>query len=127
MGDAVMFAFDDTESAVRVLTALHRDFAPAAEQLGIAALRVHSGAHLGEVTVAHDGDIYGQTVNIAARIQGGAAPGQIVVSDAFAKAAANANYRDMGQQKFKNVPEVIACHELLASLPPLKLAVEQAI
>lgn len=126
MGDAVMFAFDDPAAAVKVLTALHRDFAPAAEQLGITPLLVHSGAHMGEVTVAHDGDIYGQTVNIAARIQGGAAAGQIVVSDTFAMAAGSASYRDMGKRQFKNVPESISCRELLPSIPALNLAAEQA-
>ena len=118
MGDAVMFAFDDATSAAQVLTALHRDFAPAADQIGIKALPVHSGAHLGEVTIAHDGDIYGQTVNVAERIQGTAGPGQIVVSEAFAIATEGASYRDMGPQQFRNVPEAISCRELqgLASL-----------
>ena len=117
MGDAVMFAFDDAPTAAKVLAALHRDFAPAAEQFGLTALQVHSGAHMGEVTIAHDGDVYGQTVNIAARIQGGAAPGQIVVSETFAVAAKSAAYRDLGPQKFKNVPEVISCLELLLPAP----------
>ena len=119
MGDAVMFAFDDAPTAAKVLAALHRDFAPAAEQFGLTALQVHSGAHMGEVTIAHDGDVYGQTVNIAARIQGGAAPGQIVVSETFAVSAKSAAYRDLGPQKFKNVPEAISCLELLSSAPQI--------
>ena len=119
MGDAVMFAFDDATSAAKVLTALHRDFASAAEQLGVTVLPVHSGAHMGEVTVAHDGDLYGQTVNIAARIQGAAGPGQVVVSETFAAAAENAAFRDLGQQKFKNVPEAISCLELLQPMKQL--------
>ncbi len=122
MGDAVMFAFDDANSAITVLTALHHDFAPAAGQLGVTALPVHSGAHTGEVTVAHDGDIYGQTVNIAARIQGSAAPGQIVVSESVAAAASPANYRDLGFRQFKNVPEAIPCRELLPAAASLAQA-----
>ena len=115
MGDAVLFAFDDATTAARVLSALHRDFPGAAEQLGITALPVHSGAHLGEVTEASDGDLYGQTVNIAARLQGGAIPGQIVVSEAFATATDSADYRNLGPRQFKNLPEAISCHELLLS------------
>jgi class 3 adenylate cyclase len=114
MGDAVMFAFDDAASAGNVMKALHDGFASAADQLGLTALQVHSGAHLGEVTVARDGDLYGQTVNVAARIQGSAEPGQIVVSDAFASAYEGATYRNIGPRKFKNVPEVVSCRELLA-------------
>ena len=113
MGDAVLFAFDDATTAARVLLALHRDFPGAAEQLGITALPVHSGAHLGEVTEAGDGDLYGQTVNITARLQGGAIPGQIVVSEAFALAADTAHYNKLGPRQFKNVPDAILCHELL--------------
>ena len=112
MGDAILFAFDDATTAVKVLSTLHRDFASGAEQLGLAALPVHSGAHWGEVTVAQDDDLYGQTVNIAARIQGAAAPGQIVVSDTFAAAAGGAGYRDLGPRQFKNVPQPVACLEL---------------
>lgn len=123
MGDAVMFAFDDAPTAAKVLSALHGDFAPAAEQLGITPLKVHSGAHMGEVTIAHDGDLYGQTVNIAARIQGAAAPGQIMVSDTFASATESSSYRDMGPQQFKNLPEAISCRELLIPVPSVKLAV----
>jgi class 3 adenylate cyclase len=119
MGDAVMLAFDDASSAVKVLTALHRDFVPAAEQFGLVTLQVHSGAHLGELTVARDGDLYGQTVNIAARIQGSAKPGQIVVSKAVATADGGATFRELGPQQFKNVPDPITCYELVpaAGLP----------
>lgn len=112
MGDAILFAFDDAPAAVKALTVLHRDFGMAAEQVGLIPLPVHSGVHLGEVTIAHDGDIYGQTVNIAARIQNAAAPGQIVVSDTFAEAAGGAGYRDLGPRQFKNVPQPVTCLEL---------------
>ena len=128
MGDAILFAFDDASTAVKVLAALHRDFAPAAEQVGLVPLPLHSGAHVGEVTVAHDGDIYGQTVNVAARIQGIAPAGQIVVSDAFATAAGSDGFRVIGPRRFKNVPLPIACLELSTphvdqndpTLPPLR-------
>jgi len=112
MGDAVMLAFDEAGSALHVLEGLHRNFPRAAEQLGLTQLPVHSGAHLGEVTVAHDGDIYGQTVNIAARIQGSAAPGQIVVSAVLAAACEGARFKDLGARQFKNVPDPIPCLEL---------------
>lgn len=116
MGDAVLFAFEDVPTAARVLSALHRDFRPAAEQLGLEPLAVHSGAHWGEVTVAHDGDIYGQTVNIAARIQGSAETGQVVASKAFADLARDAaSFRALGSRQFKNVAEPVLCEEMAAS------------
>lgn len=116
MGDAVMFAFEDVPSALRVLEQLHRGFADAARSLGIEALPVHSGAHIGEVTIAHDGDIYGQTVNVAARIQGSASPGQVVVSAALAQEAKGWRFEDLGPRTFKNVPAAIDCRALATSL-----------
>jgi class 3 adenylate cyclase len=112
MGDAVMFAFEDARSALQVIEGLHREFPTAAVQLGLEPLPVHSGAHIGEVTVAHDGDIYGQTVNIAARIQGSATPGQIVVSAAVAEDTDVSRFKELGARRFKNVPEPISCLEL---------------
>jgi class 3 adenylate cyclase len=114
MGDAVLFAFDDAQSESKALTALHRDFQPAAQQLGLEMLPVHSGAHWGEVTVARDGDLYGQVVNIAARLQASSEAGQIVVSRAFAELARHVTpMRDLGLRQFKNVAEHIQCEELV--------------
>jgi class 3 adenylate cyclase len=115
MGDAVMFAFDDAAAAMRVLAELHREFPKAASNIGLEVLPVHSGAHVGEVTVAHDGDIYGQTVNIAARIQGSASSGQIVVSGALAGCVPTLAFEDLGPRGFKNVPEPIPCRALKIS------------
>lgn len=118
MGDAVMFAFDDAASAVAVLTALRAEFPLAAQQLGLDALPLHSGAHWGEVTVAHDGDVYGQTVNLAARIQSSAGAHQIVVSADFARAMEEANCTLLGERRFKNVPEPVVCWELAIPCAP---------
>ena len=77
-------------------------------------LPVHSGAHWGEVTVARDGDLYGQVVNIAARLQASSEAGQIVVSRAFAELARHvAPMRDLGLRQFKNVADRIQCEELI--------------
>lgn len=94
--------------------ALHRDFEAASHELGLEALPVHSGAHWGEVTVAHDGDLYGQVVNITARLQASSNAGQVVVSRAFADLARHsAALRDLGLRQFKNVTERIPCEELV--------------
>lgn len=112
MGDAVLLAFDDAANAARALAALHRDFPPAAAAVGVEPLPVHSGAHVGEVTITADGDVFGQTVNIAARLQGLASPGQAVVSEAFARASGAASHRRLGAQPLKNVPEPVECEEM---------------
>lgn len=117
MGDAVILAFDSAASAARAIESLHHEFAVAAPVLGLEPLPMHSGAHYGEVTQTHDGDLYGQTINIAARLLSLAAPGQQVVSAEFAAAAAlhGPRLRDMGPKRLKNVPEPVECHEIVAA------------
>ncbi len=78
-GDAVLAEFSSTGSAVECALSLQRAFGLASEAHGQpATLRV--GVHVGEVTRAPDGDIYGDGVNVAARLQTAAEPAQVVVS-----------------------------------------------
>lgn len=115
IGDAVMLEFPDATGASGALAALHAEFPAAARAIGLEPLPVHSGAHIGEVVVGRDGDLFGQTVNLAARLQGEAQHGQIVVSDAFIAGldAERGNHRTLGMRRLKNVPEPMQCHELL--------------
>ena len=121
MGDAVMLAFPQAAPAAEAILALHERFPPAAAALGLEGLPLHTGAHFGEVVETHDGDVYGQTVNIAARVQGGAETGQAVVSEAFATATGwpSQRFLSLGPRQFKNVPEPIACFSIVAALPNL--------
>jgi class 3 adenylate cyclase/DNA-binding transcriptional MerR regulator len=74
LGDGVMFHFPDPAQAVRCGLELV-DRLPRA---GLPAARV--GLHSGPV-VFQDGDYFGRTVNIAARITDYARPGEVLVSD----------------------------------------------
>lgn len=114
MGDAVLIVFDDASDAAHVLGALPVEFSKAAAQIGVAALPVHSGAHFGDITVTADGDVYGQTVNLAARLQSSAESGQALVSEAFASAANHAGLVPVGARTFKNVAEPIQCFAMQA-------------
>ena len=117
MGDAVMMAFPEAAGATRAILALHERFPPAAAALGLEPLPLHTGAHFGEVVETHDGDLYGQTVNIAARVQGGAEAGEAMVSEAFAVASGcdAGALRPIGERTFKNVPEPVTCFALTGS------------
>jgi class 3 adenylate cyclase len=80
IGDAVLAEFGSTQSAVQAAVALQERFSTEARELGIdGALRI--GVHLGEVTATPDGDLYGDGINTAARLQREAEPGQVVVSE----------------------------------------------
>ena len=79
-GDAVLTVFDSADAALRSALALRDGFTDSAVvQEHECGLRI--GVHLGEVVEAEDGDVYGDGVNVASRIEGQADAGQVVVSE----------------------------------------------
>jgi adenylate cyclase len=80
LGDAVLAEFPSTEMAVRAAAVLSKDYAKQSAKTGRAHdLRI--GVHVGDVAVDADGDLYGDGVNAAARIEAAVNPGQVVVSE----------------------------------------------
>lgn len=83
LGDGVMFHFADASDAVQCALAL----VAKAPELGFPPARV--GAEVGPV-VFRDGDYFGQTVNVAARITDHAGPREVLVSTAIVEAVGEA-------------------------------------
>ncbi|RWB92805.1 adenylate/guanylate cyclase domain-containing protein [Mesorhizobium sp.] len=103
------------------------------------------GIHLGDVVVESDGDLMGDGVNIASRLEGVAAPGAICLSeDAYrqVKARLDLSVSDLGNTQLKNIAEPIRVYSLrvgtaeakatatsesatsrLATVPPPKLSI----
>src|SRR5438105_2942084 len=80
LGDAVLAEFPSTELAVRAATVLSEQYSEQSAKTGRAHdLRI--GVHVGDVAVGSDGDLYGDAVNAAARIEAAAEPGQVVVTE----------------------------------------------
>src|SRR4030095_10962257 len=79
VGDAVLAQFPSAELAVRAAMALSNSYNKRSAEIG-RARNLRIGAHLADVAVAPDGDLYGDGVNAAARIQNAAEPGQLLVS-----------------------------------------------
>src|SRR6266480_160227 len=79
VGDAVLAEFPSTALAVQAAVALSRAYL----EQSLATGHAHSltvGVHVGDVAVGSEGDLYGDAVNAAARIQEAAEPGQVVAS-----------------------------------------------
>ena len=79
VGDAVLAEFPSTALAVQAAVALSRAYL----EQSVATGHPHNltvGVHVGDVAVGFDGDLYGDAVNAAARIQEAAEPGQVVAS-----------------------------------------------
>jgi class 3 adenylate cyclase len=112
-GDGAIMFFHTADEALLAITALHTAIAQNSEALKI-PFELHSGVHWGEFVQAHDGDIFGQTVNVAARIADRAKASEIWTSATIASRLQSniVPLVDMGKQWFKNVPDGIDCVKL---------------
>src|ERR1700740_1377732 len=73
------------------------------------------GIHVGDVVEESDGDLMGDGVNIAARLEGIAAPGAICLSeDAYrqVKARLDLSVSDLGQTQLKNIAEPLRVYSV---------------
>ena len=78
------------------------------------------GIHLGDVVEEADGDLMGDGVNIAARLESIAAPGAICLSeDAYrqVKGRLDLTVSDLGLTQLKNIAEPIRVYSLQVSEP----------
>src|SRR5262249_13591276 len=104
-GDAVLAEFPSTEMAVRAAAALSEEYPEQSATTGRAHdLRV--GVHLGDVAVGADGDLYGDGVNAAARIQEAADAGQVVLSqDVWRQLRGRSEFQfhSLGERSLKGV------------------------
>ncbi len=98
LGDGVMFHFP--EPADGVLAAL--EMVEAAPDLGLPS--AHVGLHAGPV-LFQEGDYFGRTVNVAARIADYARPGEVVVSQEVVDAVADdkLEFSEIGPVELKGV------------------------
>ena len=78
------------------------------------------GIHLGDVVEESDGDLMGDGVNIAARLEGIAKPGAICLSeDAYrqVKGRLDLAVTDLGPKQLKNIAETIRAYALQVGQP----------
>ena len=78
------------------------------------------GIHLGDVVEESDGDLMGDGVNIAARLEGIATPGAICLSeDAYrqVKGRLDLAVTDLGPTQLKNIAEPIGVYSLQVGVP----------
>jgi adenylate cyclase len=78
------------------------------------------GIHQGDIVV-EDGDIFGDGVNVAARLEGLAEPGGICVSARVQEDAAgkiDLAFEDMGEQSLKNIVRPVRVYRIRVGGPP---------
>ncbi len=120
MGDAIMATFDSGDAAVLAALDLHKGFPGAADAVGAEPLPLHTALHRGEIVESHDGDIYGQTVNVTARLVDASVQGGIVLSGVVRETLAGSFVlRELGERRFKNVPAPVVCFRVDAVDTPV--------
>ena len=88
------------------------------------------GIHLGDVVEETDGDLMGDGVNIAARLEGIAKPGTICLSeDAYrqVKARLDLAVSDLGAIQLKNIAEPVRVYSLAVGKPALAKPTKPAV
>ncbi len=123
-GDGVLVQFDSAVNAVQCAIDLQRGMATATgDQSDGRSIVLRIGVNLGDVLV-EGSDLYGDGVNIAARLESIAEPGGILVSGTVydhAKNKINAGFDDLGAQILKNIAEPVRVYRV-AGTPPTATA-----
>ncbi len=110
LGDGLLAEFEHPAQAVRAALALHRHFDGANQNLPVAQqLHLRAGLNATQLYV-DDNDIYGQGVNLAARVADLAMPGETVVTASVYDAIVvgiDADVQDRGESYLKHWPEPV--------------------
>ncbi|WP_246730135.1 alpha/beta fold hydrolase [Nitratireductor mangrovi] len=133
-GDGMLVEFASAQEAVQCaidIQSAMRERERAVDQAERIAYRV--GVNLGDILV-EDGDIFGDGVNVASRLEGLAEPGGICVSDIVHQAVEDrihAPFRDLGRQRVKNISRPVRVWqwtpEQVAPPPPSDLELQQRV
>ena len=116
-GDAVLARFQSivaaTQCAIGIQNTINTLCAELAEDK---RLLFRIGINLGEVIVDRN-DIYGDDVNVAARLESLAEPGGICISEAVFQQVHDkikVQFHDIGEQKLKNIEHPIQAYHILS-------------
>ena len=116
-GDSVLAVFETATGAVSAALAIQQEIGASAQAVPEhRRMRFRIGVHLGDVMEKSDGTVYGDGINIAARLEGLAEPGGIILSDIVHGAVRdriNATFEDAGEHKVKNIPRALRAYRVL--------------
>jgi adenylate cyclase len=116
-GDNILARFDSVLDAVNCAAEMQRDLAERNAELPYhQKMEFRMGVSLGDV-VEEEGRIYGDGVNIAARLQALAEGGGICISSMVHDAVEGKlqfEYEDLGEQSLKNIAKPIRVYRLLS-------------
>src|SRR5438874_11284471 len=104
-GDGMLVEFASSVDAVTCAIAIQRRMAERAASTADSQLRYRIGINIGDIIIDAD-DIFGDGVNIAARLEGIAEPGGVCISSSAyeqVRGKVNADFVDLGVLSLKNI------------------------
>ena len=127
-GDGALAEFASPSAAVRCAVEIQESIASSRS-----SLKLRIGINLGEVIVGADGDLFGDGINIAVRLEGVADPGGILISEKVyseVEGKLDVGFEDRGEQQLKNIAKPVrafavragshgALIDRLSAAPPL--------
>ena len=127
-GDGALAEFASPSAAVRCAVEIQESIASSRS-----SLKLRIGINLGEVIVAADGDLFGDGINIAVRLEGVADPGGVLISEKVyseVEGKLDVGFEDRGEQPLKNIAKPVrafavrvgshgALIDRLSAAPPL--------
>ena len=117
-GDSVLSVFDSMVEAVRAAAGIQEALAARdSDQPEDRRMRFRIGVNLGDIVEQADGTIYGDGVNVAARLEALAEPGGICVSESAhmqVEGKLEAGFESIGAHAVKNIAKPIQAYRLVA-------------
>jgi class 3 adenylate cyclase len=117
-GDGALIAFPRPVDAVNCAVALQRGMNAEPVAAGIGrSLRLHMGISTGD-SIAIDGELFGHPLNVAARLQTLAEPGDVYLSDIVVAEIGNRTgigFEALGQCLLRNIAEPVGVYRIARS------------
>jgi adenylate cyclase len=127
-GDGALAEFVSPSAAVRCAVEIQKRIAS-----GRISFKLRIGINLGEVIVGADGDLFGDGINIAVRLEGAADSGGILISEKVyseVEGKLDVDFEDRGEQPLKNISKLVRAYAVrtgthstltgrLSATPPL--------
>jgi len=110
-GDGLMSVFVSADDAIHCALAVHAALREAAHHT-VEPVRIRVGAAAGE-PIERNGDFFGSTVQLAARLCVQADPGQTLVSSSVAELCASHRFTDVGELALKGFPQPVRAHAVV--------------
>jgi adenylate cyclase len=113
-GDGALIEFGSPFDAMRCAVEIQDHLAS-----GSSPLKLRLGLNLGDVIVGQDGDLYGDGINIAVRLEGIADPGGILISEKVyseVEGKLDVGFEDRGEQQLKNISKPVRAYAITRSV-----------